>query len=503
LDGPSADKTFCEQLAEKTAHTLDMSKLTDRELVARAQRGDGAAIGELFSRYWRAARAAAFGVTGEFAAAEDAASEAFQQALMSLTSLRDPDRFGPWLRTIVVRKAQLGLQRRHFPVDALADVLSDQNESPDSALERHELEALLQQAMRELPERLREAIALFYFEGYDSDDAARFLDIPAGTLRRRLHDGRTHLRDAVERILQGSKKMNEDRERQIQRFKNLIADGEVYQALRESLALRPAPSELIHLIVRRQAASASSSQDATGGKELEEKMREMVQRFLRLSDRASNPNHPVGAAAAAIRNVLSDFHDWPVTAGDAAERFFTLTDEHREHGDRLKTILPPGFAEGRPGAFIRGSRALLYLSENGPVQSVYEHLQASPDQQMFRGARKHIRISDVLDMTWMVTGSLELRSVQELLERLSSAVLPGTQVRFSSYDEPRYRSALQLHVGNIVARAAHGGVLSEWSGRPEGVDAAHLRIFLEPWATVRSGQVVELDRLPMSESDRC
>jgi hypothetical protein len=36
----------------------------DRELVERARRGDGAAIGELFSRDWRAARAAAFGVTG-------------------------------------------------------------------------------------------------------------------------------------------------------------------------------------------------------------------------------------------------------------------------------------------------------------------------------------------------------------------------------------------------------------------------------------------------------
>jgi hypothetical protein len=36
----------------------------DRELVGRARRGDGAAIGELFSRDWRAARAAAFGVTG-------------------------------------------------------------------------------------------------------------------------------------------------------------------------------------------------------------------------------------------------------------------------------------------------------------------------------------------------------------------------------------------------------------------------------------------------------
>jgi hypothetical protein len=79
---------------------------------------------------------------------------------------------------------------------------------------------------------------------------------------------------------------------------------------------------------------------------------------------------------------------------------------------------------------------------------------------------------------------------------LSSALLPGAQMRFTPYDEPRYRSALQLQVGDVAARNAHGGVLAEWPGRPQGVDAAHVRIFLEPWATVQSGQVVEFSPLP-------
>jgi hypothetical protein len=127
---------------------------------------------------------------------------------------------------------------------------------------------------------------------------------------------------------------------------------------------------------------------------------------------------------------------------------------------------------------------------------MYELLQDSPDEQTFREAKDETRLSDVLDLTWMVAGPLELRSVQALLEHLTSAVLPGAQVRFSSHDEPRYRSALQLQVGDVSVRAAYGGVLSEWSGRPSGVEAAHLRIFLEPWATLQSGQVIEFDPLP-------
>jgi RNA polymerase sigma factor (sigma-70 family) len=147
-------------------------------------------------------------VTGEFASAEDAAAEAFRQAWAGLDSLREPERFGAWLRTIVVRQARAEQQRRRADATDLPSGLPDPNERADDALERLEMGALVQQAVRELPDRLREAMALFYFEGYDSDAAARFLDIPPGTLRRRLHEGREQLRSVAEQILKGSKPMN-------------------------------------------------------------------------------------------------------------------------------------------------------------------------------------------------------------------------------------------------------------------------------------------------------
>jgi len=154
-----------------------MTDRTDRELVERARAGDASALGALFTRYWRAARAAAFGVTDDGAPAEDAAAEAFQEAVGRLDSLRGADRFGSWLRTIVVRKAQRE-RPRLVAAEDLPDDLSDRAERPDQALERLEMAALIQRAVRELPARLREAMALTYFEGYDSEAAARFLDIP-------------------------------------------------------------------------------------------------------------------------------------------------------------------------------------------------------------------------------------------------------------------------------------------------------------------------------------
>ena len=91
---------------------------------------------------------------------------------------------------------------------------------------------------------------------------------------------------------------------------------------------------------------------------------------------------------------------------------------------------------------------------------------------------------------------MELRSVQELLEQVTGSVLPGVATRFVHYDEPRYRSALRLHIGAEISPAAVGGVLAGSQGRPPGVEAAHLRFFLEPWATLHSGQAVDFARYP-------
>jgi hypothetical protein len=361
---------------------------------------------------------------------------------------------------------------------------------------------VVQHLVRELPPRLREAVSLFYFEGYDTDSAARFLEIPPGTFRRRLHEGRSQLRSAVDHILERKRSMGVERERDIQRLRELFekaGNGEpeaMYQAFRASLALRPVPNDLVSEFVRRRLELVRRP-DERG--EFTAQVRETARQLGGASDRASDPGHPVGAAAVSIRQALPAFEEWTLDVAAAAAhlRSFSGCDDR----DRLRSILPPGFDEGRPGAFLRASRGLLLAAADGSAGSVrttYQLLQESPDSEAFRAGLATARVSDVLDFTWMVAGPIELRSVQELLEQLTAAVLPGASTRFVHYDEPRYRSALRLHVEDEVPPAAVGGVLAGWQGRPPGVDAAHVRFFLEPWATVQSGQAIDFARFPSS-----
>ena len=139
------------------------------------------------------------------------------------------------------------------------------------------------------------------------------------------------------------------REREIQRLRELLdkaGNGEaeaMYQAFRASLALRPAPKELVSDFVRR--LQFVRQPDERGA--FTAHVRETARHLSGPSDRASDSGHPVGAAAARIRQALPAFQEWALDVAAAAAHLFSLPGEDR---DRLQSILPPGFAEGRPGA---------------------------------------------------------------------------------------------------------------------------------------------------------
>lgn len=423
---------------------------TSQTLVERARDGDAVAIGELFSRYWRAARAAAFGVTGDFASAEDAAADAFREAWAGLNGLRDGERFGPWLRTIVIRKARL-IRRRDHSIDRDGEALerlADAADSPDRALQRAEQDALVHTLVRQLPPRLRETVSLFYFEGYETEEAATFLDIPPGTVRRRLHEARRQLRAAIEDTL-GRKEhpMNKLREEEIERLKGLMDAADkgdaaaAFHLFRGAFALRPVPSELMAGFAERNHAAL-------------EQLGAAAARLTNPSSRASDPAHPIAIVADRIRRALL------------------------------------------PDLPVRATRGVMVKRDDGATRTTYELLRDSPDPDAFRTGMAGARLSDVLDVTWRAAGPLELRTVQDLLERVSTTVLPNSAIRFAPHDEPRYRVALRLLLGNDERPAVIAGVLAEGAGQQAGQDSAYLRFFLEPWASAHAGQAIDFDAAP-------
>jgi len=472
-----------------------MEQNIEQNWVKRAGQGEAAAIAELFRLYWRAARAAAFGVTGDFALAEDAASEAFYAAIEGLTDLKDERRFGPWLRTIVIRTARrqkakiskengTGLQIR-------PDVKSP---PPGDHLERRELVALIHEAVGHLSENLREAVVLFYFEGYSLKEAAGFLDIPEGTLKRRLHDGRKKLRDAAGQILKGAKPMNAKRERILEQLTDASKEGldseAFFQAMRQALSLRPAPNDLLRKVMQKHWAKKLKKLPMEPEKE--HMLRGGLGRIYSASERARDPNHPVGAAANAIRAALPEFKQWhldfsQVDISGMVRRMFN------GKAETFMPMMPPEFDADAAGSYIHSMHAWLIEDEDGSVRTSFEIMQNKETRDaMFSQMKKGGRLSDLMSLLLKRAEPLELRTVEELLRRLSNEVIPNVQVSFRSYDGPRYRAGLRMQLGDNPVPAAIGGVHNNWPGMAEGIGVASVLIYLEPWAAARCGEAVEL-----------
>jgi RNA polymerase sigma factor (sigma-70 family) len=472
-----------------------MKENTEQDWAERAKQGEPTAIAELYRRYWRAARAAAYGVTGDLQLAEDVASEAFYAALESLQDLKDTQRFGPWLRTIVVRTARRHKAKKPKDNGVELQTLPDaQSPAPSDHLEQQELAVLIHEAVGNLSETLREAMSLFYFEGYSLKEAALFLDVPAGTLKRRLHEGRQRLRDAAEQILKGTKPMNPKREQILQQLKDASKEGihseAFFQAMRQALSLRPAPNDLLRKVMQKHWAQKLKNKPMEP--ERERMLRDGLGRIYSASERAQDPNHPVGAVANAIRAALPEFQQWQV---DMSEFDLSRMARHMfdGKGEAFSLMGPPGFSTESPGSYISSLHAWLIQDQDGSVRTSFEIMQGKDSREaMITQMKQGGRLSDALSLLWKKMESLELRAVEELLRRLGEMIAPKEAVRFLTYEEPRYRAALRMQLGDNPIPAAIGGVYNSYPGLSDKVSVASVLIYLEPWAAAQSGKVVEL-----------
>ena len=123
--------------------------------------------------------------------AEDVYQDVFLRLLGQEASAWDGEHLRAWLlRCTVNRCHDLHRFRLRRPVLALADL-------PETAAEADSGAAELWDAVARLPEKLRVPIHLYYAEGYSTEEIAGLLDIPAATVRTRLHRARRQLKELL------------------------------------------------------------------------------------------------------------------------------------------------------------------------------------------------------------------------------------------------------------------------------------------------------------------
>ena len=179
----------------------------------RCRSGDAEALEQLFRLHVNDGVHLAFFVTRDWAAAEDAAQEAFVRAFRSIRKLRPGWPFAPWFHRIVLNEARRAARRAGrsaIPIDfgaeewdlALGTVCGGGDGSgdadPEAAALREDARRRVWAAVLELPEPYRLPIILKYHRGLSEAGIAAILTIPAGRVKSRLYDARQKLKKVLD-----------------------------------------------------------------------------------------------------------------------------------------------------------------------------------------------------------------------------------------------------------------------------------------------------------------
>jgi RNA polymerase sigma-70 factor (ECF subfamily) len=175
---------------------------TDEQLLEAYRVGDKLVFKQLVERYQRELFHFLVRFLGDRAAAEDVFQETFLQVHQSADQFDLERRFRPWLFTIAANKARdlmrSQARRPTSPLQAsispgdddsgqFMDLMQSDDPMPSEPMEKEELQHLVQGAVMNMPDHLREILLLSYFHQFPYKQIGDILNIPLGTVKSRLH----------------------------------------------------------------------------------------------------------------------------------------------------------------------------------------------------------------------------------------------------------------------------------------------------------------------------
>ncbi len=187
--------------------------MSDEELLsAYRDRADRLAFEELVRRYERELYSYLRRYLGDAALAEDTFQAAFLQVHLKCDQFDEGRKFRPWLYTVATNQAidaqrrnkrhkSVSLDRNTRPqkndeLGSLMSLLESREPNPEESVAAAQQSQWIREAVEELPDGLRDAVNLVYYQGLKYREAADILSIPVGTVKSRLHSAILKLNEA-------------------------------------------------------------------------------------------------------------------------------------------------------------------------------------------------------------------------------------------------------------------------------------------------------------------
>ena len=168
--------------------------MTDARIVIAVLSGETSKFSELVERYLPVVRAICGSCVYDPATQDDLIQESFIDSYTNLNRLRDGNKFGPWIAQIARNKCKTWIRgqkrKREIHEQLKAETPRAAANDPLSEATRKEVCEWVRERIGDLPAKTREAMLLFYVEGYSINETARCLGARESAVKKRLQYGR-------------------------------------------------------------------------------------------------------------------------------------------------------------------------------------------------------------------------------------------------------------------------------------------------------------------------
>ncbi|HJA92302.1 MAG TPA: RNA polymerase sigma factor [Candidatus Eisenbergiella merdipullorum] len=174
--------------------------MDEQELIRQLQMGSREAFDRIYELYHVQAYRTAVFLTGSRMDAEDIVQDAFVQVYLHAKELKQPAGFKSWFYRILTRLAwKCGRKgKREIPDEDIA-VRADRADEGDclSRLLGKEEQERIRRAVKDLDEKHRSIVVLYYYNEFSTAQIARITGCLEGTVKSRLHTARKKLEKSL------------------------------------------------------------------------------------------------------------------------------------------------------------------------------------------------------------------------------------------------------------------------------------------------------------------
>jgi len=178
--------------------------------------GNTDAYNHIVSHYKNAIFNTIFAIVKNYHTANDLTQDTFIEGYIKLSTLEDPEKISSWLTRIAKNKCYNYITRSAIKYEGqLHDYIPDTRvASPENLLIAQHEQHMVTRAISNLPDAQKIVTELYYFADLPQAEIAQLLQIPLGTVGRRLYDARAKLKKEM-LYMNNDTKVSKDLERQV------------------------------------------------------------------------------------------------------------------------------------------------------------------------------------------------------------------------------------------------------------------------------------------------